>query len=82
MPFLTVLFTHINHTTVKNNDIEEILNLLELVVGVAVMCEDKNVFIPKIFELNELSQVNLLTRCVYYLLTPGCLVRASLVPAS
>lgn len=34
------------------------LNLLELVVGVAVMCEDKNVFIPKIFELNDHSQVS------------------------
>jgi len=41
----------------KSNDPEEILNLLELVVGVAVMCEDKNVFIPKIFELNDHSQV-------------------------
>lgn len=43
--------------TAKSNDPEEILNLLELVVGVAVMCEDKNVFIPKIFELNDHSQV-------------------------
>jgi hypothetical protein len=41
---------------VKNNDLDEILNLLELVVGAAVMCEDKAVFIPKIFELNDLSQ--------------------------
>lgn len=41
----------------KSNDIDEMMNLLELVVGVAVMCEDKNVFIPKIFELNDLSQV-------------------------
>ena len=40
----------------KSNDPDEILNLLELIVGVAVMCEDKAVFIPKIFELNDLSQ--------------------------
>jgi hypothetical protein len=30
--------------------------LLELVIGAAVMCEDKAEFIPKIFELNDASQ--------------------------
>ena len=47
-----------NDIPAKSNDPEEMLNLLELVVGVAVMCEDKNVFIPKIFELNDHSQVS------------------------
>ena len=37
----------------KSSDPDEILNLLELV---AVMCEDKAVFIAKIFELNDVSQ--------------------------
>lgn len=40
----------------KSSDPDEILNLLELVIGVAVMCEDKAVFIAKIFELNDVSQ--------------------------
>uniref|UniRef100_A0A7S3HAB2 Calponin-homology (CH) domain-containing protein n=1 Tax=Spumella elongata TaxID=89044 RepID=A0A7S3HAB2_9STRA len=60
--FTTVLHKRIDTSSVdvnaiaKSNDPEEMLNLLELVVGVAVMCEDKNVFIPKIFELNDHSQ--------------------------
>lgn len=40
----------------KNNDHDQILHLLELVVGAAVMCEDKATFISNIFELNEESQ--------------------------
>lgn len=41
---------------VVSNDPDEIFALLELVVGAAVMCENKAVFIRKIFELDELSQ--------------------------
>lgn len=51
--------------TAKSSDPDEILNLLELVVGVAVMCEDKNIFIPKIFELNDVSQV--IVDCTFFL---------------
>jgi len=40
----------------KNGNVEELLSLLELVVGVAVMCEDKAVFIQKIFSLDAVSQ--------------------------
>lgn len=35
---------------------DEILNLVELIVGVAVMCESKAVFIRNIFLLNPDSQ--------------------------
>jgi len=60
--FTTILHKRIDTSHIdvnaiaKSNDPDEILNLLELIVGVAVMCEDKAVFIPKIFELNDLSQ--------------------------
>lgn len=37
-------------------NLDEILNLVELVVGVAVMCESKAVFIRNIFLLNPDSQ--------------------------
>jgi hypothetical protein len=40
----------------KSKNPEEILNLVELVVGVAVMCESKAVFIRNIFLLNSDSQ--------------------------
>lgn len=40
----------------RDVDHGEILSMLELVVAVAVMCEDKAIFIPKIFELDHLSQ--------------------------
>lgn len=40
----------------KVNDPDEILYLVELVVGVAVMCEDKATYIRNIFHLNDLSQ--------------------------
>ena len=42
--------------TAKSNDPDEILNLMELVVGAAVMCEAKAVFIRNIFQLNHVSQ--------------------------
>ena len=37
-------------------DHDEIINLLELVVGCAVLCEDKAIFIQNIFSLDHLSQ--------------------------
>lgn len=40
----------------KTHDPDELLNFLELVVGVAVMCEEKAQFIRKIFELDHQSQ--------------------------
>ena len=42
---------------VKTHDPDEILNLIELIVGVAVMCEDKATFIQHIFDLDDISQV-------------------------
>lgn len=48
--------TSMHHITAKANDPDDILDLLELVVGAAVMCDDKAVFIPKIFNLHEVSQ--------------------------
>lgn len=41
----------------KNHNPEALLDLLEVVVGVAVMCEDKNVFIQNIFALEKESQI-------------------------
>ena len=52
-PFNTSFYLFI----VKTYDPDEILNLIELVVGVAVMCEDKATFIQHIFELDDISQV-------------------------
>jgi hypothetical protein len=43
----------------KENDVDEILSLVELVVGAAVMCESKATFIQKIFSLNHASQTAL-----------------------
>lgn len=45
---------------VTTKDADEILNLLELVVGAAVMCNDADMrsdFIQKIFSLDHSSQV-------------------------
>ena len=43
----------------KENDVDEILSLVELVVGAAVMCESKATFIQNIFSLNHASQTAL-----------------------
>jgi len=40
----------------KSRDQDEILNLMELVVGAAVMCDDKAKFIKKIFSLEPVAQ--------------------------
>lgn len=59
--FRTVLFKEISmnvdvNAIVKSNNTAEILNLLELVVGVAVQCDDKTTFIQNILSLDNLSQ--------------------------
>ena len=59
-----VLGKNVKHVTItidatriaKTSDVDEILVLVELVVGVAVMCEDKAKFIPKIFSLDVAAQ--------------------------
>jgi hypothetical protein len=43
--------------TARAQDDSHIISLLELVIGVAVLCDNKAQFIPKIFSLNEDSQV-------------------------
>lgn len=43
----------------KNGNLDEITALLELVVGVAVLCENKAQFISNIFQLNHTSQAYL-----------------------
>lgn len=40
----------------KDHDPDEILSLLELVIGVAVLCEERSVFIQQIFALDHDSQ--------------------------
>lgn len=40
----------------KNRSVDEIMKLVELIVGVAVFCDNKQVFIGKIFELSADSQ--------------------------
>lgn len=40
----------------KNHSADEIMKLVELIVGVAVFCDNKQVFIGKIFELSADSQ--------------------------
>jgi len=41
----------------KNHDQDMLFSLLEIVVGVAVLCEDKSEFIQHIFSLDESSQL-------------------------
>lgn len=41
---------------VRAEDVEDLLSMLELIVGAAVMCEDKATFIRNIFLLNHASQ--------------------------
>ncbi|CAE7680013.1 hook3, partial [Symbiodinium microadriaticum] len=41
----------------KGQDVSHIICLLELVIGVAVLCDNKAQFIPKIFSLQQDSQV-------------------------
>ncbi len=40
----------------RNNDTEELLNLIELVIGAAVLCPRKSEFIDKIFKLSQETQ--------------------------
>lgn len=40
----------------KSQDLDEVLNVMELVIGAAVMCEDKARFIKKIFSLDSTVQ--------------------------
>lgn len=60
--FRTVLGKKIDNSEIDLNElarsknVEEIINLVELVIGVAVMCESKNTFIRNIFLLNQESQ--------------------------
>mmetsp|Transcript_15944 Transcript_15944/g.26848 ORF Transcript_15944/g.26848 Transcript_15944/m.26848 type:complete len:728 (+) Transcript_15944:127-2310(+) len=60
--FETVLGKHIDTSHVdassiaKTSDVDELWNLLELVVGAAVMCEDRDMFIQNIFSLGSHSQ--------------------------
>lgn len=60
--FKTVLGKRIDNSELdvneiaKNRNVDEIINLVEIVVGVAVMCESKAIFIRNIFLLNPDSQ--------------------------
>lgn len=40
----------------KDHDIDELLNFFELIIGIAVLCENKQVFIEKIFSLSNDTQ--------------------------
>lgn len=50
----------------RNNDTEELLNLMEVVIGVAILCDDKAVHIQEIFSLSQETQKELqvLIECV------------------
>ncbi|RYH08718.1 hypothetical protein EON65_40665 [archaeon] len=48
---------HPHPYTAKSGTLEDVVELLELVVGVCVLCEDKGQFIGAIFQLNSTSQV-------------------------
>ena len=50
----------------RNNDTDELLNLLELVIGVAILCEHKARHIQEIFSLGQETQTELkvLIECV------------------
>lgn len=49
--------TDINENDIaKSKNVEEITRLVELIVGVAVFCDNKQIFIGKIFELSADSQ--------------------------
>ena len=56
--FLNILFSvlFVNALTARTGEPESVLELLELVVGAAVMCENKTTFIHNIFGLNHNSQ--------------------------
>jgi hypothetical protein len=56
-PFITDS-THSHRIILKarENDFEELFNLVEIIIGAAVMCEHKAEFIPRIFSLDEDSQ--------------------------
>ena len=41
----------------RNNDVEMLLSLIELIIGAAVMCENRSAFISRIFSLDESSQI-------------------------